>query len=189
MKNPHEKETGSRAPLPRLGGVMDFLRLIWAIDHQLQTVSKAMERRIGLSGPQRFVLRIVGRFPGIAAGQVARIMHLHPATLTSLLHRLERRGLLRRKADPADRRRALLQLTAAGRKLDVLTPGTVEAALGESLSAFSDATIECAREVLAAIETQLAAIRDIPADASPRARRVAVGEDASRRPIRPRARP
>lgn len=142
--------------LPPLGAVMDCLRLIWAIDHRLQSVSRRMVRVVGLSGPQRFVLRIVGRFPGIAAGQIARIMHLHPATLTSLVARLERRGLLVRRPDERDQRRSLLALTAAGRKLDVAMPGTVEAAVGEALATCKPAVIEHARELLLRIEESLA---------------------------------
>jgi hypothetical protein len=58
------------APHPRLGEVLDFLRLIWAVDHALQTASKAMRSAIGVTGPQRLVVRIVARFPGMPAGQI-----------------------------------------------------------------------------------------------------------------------
>src|SRR5438132_8459125 len=37
----------------------------------------------------RLVMRIVGRFPGIAAGRVAQILHVHPSTLTGILKRSE----------------------------------------------------------------------------------------------------
>src|SRR5262249_1256713 len=57
-----------------------------------------------------------------AAGQ-ASVAALHAAfahrrsTLTSILDRLERRGLLRRALHPADRRSFLIVLTARGRSL------------------------------------------------------------------------
>src|SRR2546421_7190843 len=57
-----------------------------------------------LTGPQRLVMRIVGRFPGIAAGRVAQILHVHPSTLTGILKRLEARGLLQRRARSEERR-------------------------------------------------------------------------------------
>src|SRR5580704_311880 len=74
-----------------LGGVLDFLKLLWALDHGLQTASRDMERRLGVTGPQRMVIRIVGRFPGISAGELASVLHVHPSTLTGVLRRLETR--------------------------------------------------------------------------------------------------
>src|SRR5207237_5168684 len=110
---------------PPLGAVLDFMRLLWALDHALQSASKRMESNFGMTGPQRLVMRIVGRFPGIAAGRVAQILHVHPSTLTGILKRLEARGLLQRRADPRDARRALFILTPRGRKLDPVRAGIV----------------------------------------------------------------
>ena len=47
------------------------------------------------------------------------------STLTGVLHRLETRNFVTRKADPEDRRRAVLTLTPSGRALDGLRSGTV----------------------------------------------------------------
>ena len=53
--------SGARAPdAPSLGPTLDFLRLLWELDHALQRRSKRMARALGLTGPQRLVLRIVG---------------------------------------------------------------------------------------------------------------------------------
>src|SRR5262245_19404785 len=83
----------------RLGEVLEFMRLLWAVDHTLSSASKRMDAAIGVTGPQRLVIRIVGRYPGISAGDVAALMHVHPSTLTGVLSRLERRGSLKRKVD------------------------------------------------------------------------------------------
>ncbi len=124
--------------IPPLGEVLEFLRLIWALDHALQRASKRMERSLGVTGPQRLAMRIVGRFPGILAGQLAAILHLHPSTLTGILKRLERQGLLTRRRDPRDARRALLGLTAKGRRLEeAVVAGTVEAAVRSALAELS----------------------------------------------------
>src|SRR2546430_13387725 len=122
---PPERHDGKDPPL---GGVLDFLRLLWAVDHAMQSASKRMESNFGMTGPQRLVMRIVGRFPGIAAGRVAEILHVHPSTLTGILKRLESRGLLQRRTDPRDARRALFMLTPKGRKLDTVRTGIVEQA-------------------------------------------------------------
>jgi DNA-binding MarR family transcriptional regulator len=94
----------------RLGKVLDFMRLLWSVDHGLQSLSKRMDARLGVTGPQRLVIRIVGRFPGISPGEIADILKVHKSTLTGVLQRLEERGLIERKASPEDRRRALLKM-------------------------------------------------------------------------------
>jgi DNA-binding MarR family transcriptional regulator len=133
---------------PPLGEVLEFLRLIWAVHHGLEKTSKRMDVELGITGPQGLVLRIVGRFPGIPAGQLARILHLHPSTLTGVLRRLERRGFIERRPDPRDARRASLGLTAQGRQLDVAAGGTVESAVTGVLDAVGNADAQAAGRVL-----------------------------------------
>jgi DNA-binding MarR family transcriptional regulator len=142
-----------------LGDVLDFLRLLWALDHALQRRSKQMRVSLGVTGPQRFVIRIVGRFPGISAGRLAEILHVHPSTLTGILGRLERRGWIRRRSDPRDRRRSLLGLTPKGRRLDVDLEGTVEAAVRAVLVAIPPRKMEATAEVLRRLAGSLESAR------------------------------
>ncbi len=139
----------------QLGPVLDFLRALWALDHALQSASKRMETTIGVTGPQRFVLRMVGRFPGISAGEVSELLHVHPSTLTGVLKRLEQRGLVARRADPADARRALLELTAKGRRMDAVRNGTVEAAARRALAKLTPSAVRETRGVAEAITAEL----------------------------------
>jgi DNA-binding MarR family transcriptional regulator len=147
-----------------LGAVLDFMRLLWAVDHGLQSSSKRMEAARGVTGPQRLVIRITGRFPGISAGELATIMHIHPSTLTGILKRLQARGVLERHADPNDARRALFGLTAKGRELDMLRIGTVEATIRKTLSRLRPKKILAAKEVLTALAL---ALRDFNQDKRP----------------------
>jgi DNA-binding MarR family transcriptional regulator len=139
----------------KLGDVLDFMRLLWAVDHALQSTSKRMESRLGITGPQRLVIRIVGRVPGISAGELAEIMHVHPSTLTGILKRLDGRGMITRKPDPKDARRALFALTAKGREVDALRSGTVEAAVRRALTRLSEPQIAATAEVLGAVAAEL----------------------------------
>jgi len=159
---------------PQLGEVLDFMRLLWAVDHGLQSTSKRMESSLGITGPQRLVLRLVGRFPGITAGNLAHILHVHPSTLTGVLKRLEKRGLLERKSDPLDGRKALFALTESGRTLDVPSTGTVEASVQRVLSKLSRTRILHTQDVLTALAEELGGVptsADPPED--PTARRSA----------------
>jgi len=49
-------------------------------------------------------------------GPLGARLGIHPSTLTRNLLRLEERGLVRRRSDPADARATLVQLTADGRQ-------------------------------------------------------------------------
>jgi DNA-binding MarR family transcriptional regulator len=139
-----------------LGQAFEFMRALWAVDHQLQSASKRLEATAGVTGPQRMVIRLVGRFPGISAGQVSDLLHLHPSTLTGILKRLEKSGLVQRRPDPADGRRALLVLSARGRSIDAVRGGTVEAGVRRALARLSPRAVTVAREVLEALSDELA---------------------------------
>ncbi|WP_257461174.1 MarR family winged helix-turn-helix transcriptional regulator [Archangium lipolyticum] len=149
------QSTADETPRPPLGEVLEFMRLLWAVDHQLKSTSKLMESKLGLTGPQRLVLRLVGRYPGITAGQLARILHVHPSTLTGVMKRLEKRGHVERTADPLDARKARFSLTQGGRALDVPTTGTVEAAVERALSRVPEAQLVGAQDVLTALAEEL----------------------------------
>src|SRR5689334_19354149 len=101
-----------------LGPALSFMRLLWAVAHGLESTSKRMLATLGVTGPQRLVLRLVGHCGSVSAGELARTLHIHPSSLTGMLRRLEQAGLLRRKRDPADGRRAVLSLTASGKRLN-----------------------------------------------------------------------
>jgi MarR family transcriptional regulator, organic hydroperoxide resistance regulator len=148
---------GADVEVGDLGEVLDFIRLLWAVDHGLQSLSKRMKNEMGVTGPQRFTLRLIGRKPGVSAGTLASILHLDPSTLTGVLHRLEERGSIKRSQDPADRRRALFSLTPRGRALDVVKTRTVESAVRRALASVSPAQLESSRAVLAALVRELGA--------------------------------
>src|SRR3569833_1262371 len=82
-----------------LNARLEFMRLLWAVDHGLQSASKRLEASSGVTGPQRLVIRIVGVYPGISAGEIADILVTHPSTLSGVLKRLESRGFVERKND------------------------------------------------------------------------------------------
>jgi DNA-binding MarR family transcriptional regulator len=147
-----EADTGDESQ--ELGPVLEFMKQLWAVDHGLQSTSKRLEATHGITGPQRLVVRIVGRFPNISAGALAEILHMHPSTLTGILRRLETRGILQRRSDPDDARRALFGLTARGKKVDTLRSGTVEQAVTRLFKRTPD-EIASAQRVLAALADEL----------------------------------
>ncbi len=140
---------------PALGTTLEFLQLIWALDHGLQARSKFMEAELGVSGLQRLAVRLVGRFPGIIAGDLSDMLRVHPSTLTGVLERLVRNGLVRRERDPQDKRRSQLWLTPDGEKINRVTVGTVEAAVARVLKDMTPADLRGAKRVLEKLAAEL----------------------------------
>lgn len=124
-----------------LGPALDFLQRLWQLNHALEKVSSRMEKRLGVTAQQRLILRCVGKYPGLTAGQLASLLHVDPGTVSAALNRVERKGLLARGRDPRDKRRASLGLTAKGRALDQPTDGTVERAVERLLAGTPDAEV------------------------------------------------
>jgi DNA-binding MarR family transcriptional regulator len=52
---------------------------------------------------------------GLTPSELSRAVSLSQATITGILDRLERRDLVRRTRNPADKRRVIVELTHAGR--------------------------------------------------------------------------
>lgn len=125
-----------------------FLQRVWRLNHALEQVSSRMETQLGVTAQQRLVIRCLGKYPGIGAGQLAEVFQVDPGTVSATLRRLEGRGLVERRRDPNDRRRAVLGLTSAGRALDHPTEGTVEAVVERLLEGASGAEMNAAADVL-----------------------------------------
>ncbi|MHB8351077.1 MAG: MarR family winged helix-turn-helix transcriptional regulator [Thermoplasmata archaeon] len=70
-------------------------------------------------------LRLAGREP-TRPKSIATALDISPASATELIDRLQRRGLVRRSADPLDRRSTVVTLTAAGTRMERWAAGRVQ---------------------------------------------------------------
>lgn len=88
-------------------------------------------REHGLSDQQWRVLRVLGEHAqmpgGVETGRVAREAFLLGPSLTGVLTRMERDGLIERSRCPQDARRTVVRATAGGLKLVKTLSGTIEA--------------------------------------------------------------
>ncbi|HEY0254812.1 MAG TPA: MarR family transcriptional regulator, partial [Kofleriaceae bacterium] len=71
------------------GETLQFMQHMWELVHALDVRSKRMVKRVGVTGPQRLVIRIIGQRPGQTASQIAATLGKHPSTLTGVLARLQ----------------------------------------------------------------------------------------------------
>ncbi|WP_431305583.1 MarR family winged helix-turn-helix transcriptional regulator [Sediminicoccus sp. BL-A-41-H5] len=86
--------------------------LITDVARMMRAAFDRRARQIGLTRPQWQVLSRLHRYPGITQTELAEMLEMERATAGRMLDRLERRGWLVRRPDPADRRVNRLHLTA-----------------------------------------------------------------------------
>lgn len=157
----------ARAGEPReipLDDVLRFMRLIWAIDHELERVSKRMESRIGLTIPQRMSLLLVGRRPGMLASELAAVLHLHRATMSGIVSRLQAAGYLEGRASAHDGRRVGLTLTSAGRQINKRRAGTFEDAVRTVLASTTSRDRLITERMLLRLGDELRRLTEPPSD-------------------------
>ena len=136
-----------------LGAALDFMRGLWQLNHALERCSSQMEGELAVSAQQHWIIRCVGKYPGLTAGQLARQLALDPGTVSAALRRLERKRLLERRRDPRDRRRVMLGLTARGRLL--YRASALERAVTRLLAASDPNAVASALTVLASLTDRL----------------------------------
>ena len=87
-------------------------------------------REHGLSDQQWRVLRVLGEHGVVETGRVAREAFILGPSLTGVLNRMERDGLIRRERDATDQRRTVVETTAKGRKTVRRLSHSIEAHYG-----------------------------------------------------------
>lgn len=131
------------------------MQRLWDLTHALEVRSKRMAKTLGVTGPQRLVIRMIGQNPGLSARDLALTLGMHPSTLTGILARLEKQGFIRREVDKADRRRAMFQLAAPGRRIDRERRGTVEAAVRRAMGRATPSVIAHTTELIELLVAEL----------------------------------
>ena len=129
---------------------------LWGLEQGLNRRSKAMLTRYGVTGPQRLVVRVVGQLGPVSLASLARVLRLHPSSITRLVRRLEARRLIRRAPDPSRDGRFLLELGPEGGRLDRPSDGTVESAIRSALSVAAPSDVDATRRVITLVTKRLA---------------------------------
>lgn len=86
-------------------------KVIRAIDLR----SKQLNKDVGLTGPQLLLMQTISNEPGIMVRQIADNINLSPATVTSILDRLETKQYVQRIRSTEDKRRVGVFLTEQGK--------------------------------------------------------------------------
>lgn len=126
--------------------------------------ARLLAGRSGLTPSLLLVLQVVVRHGKVQPSVVARDIQLTQATVTSLVDRLAKAGLVTRRRDTEDRRRIWIEPTAAGRSKLTESPDLLQ----DRFAASFDALEEWQQLQIIATLQQVAAMLDAGAiDASP----------------------
>ena len=93
----------------------DFLILLHNVASLMRTRSDQLARARGMSRAQWVVLARLERQPGMSQNELAGICEVEPITIARQIDKLEARGLVERRPDPADRRIWRLHLLPAAK--------------------------------------------------------------------------
>ena len=91
-----------------------ILRSLRRISRALDLHSKQLKSTHRLTAPQLICMRELREARALTPSELALAVSLSQATITGILDRLERRELVRRTRNPADKRRVNVELTDAG---------------------------------------------------------------------------
>jgi DNA-binding MarR family transcriptional regulator len=90
---------------------------LYAATNLLQRLYRPLLEPLGLTYSQYLVMLVLWERGPVNVGDLRRCLHLDTGTLTPLLKRMEKAGLVTRRRDPADERRVVIALTPHGASL------------------------------------------------------------------------
>ncbi|MBV1786465.1 MarR family transcriptional regulator [Marinobacterium sp. D7] len=109
--------------MPRSQEVLVLLRQIIRVTDMHD---KQLSRMTGLTMPQLMTMQTLETEGSITIGVLAKKMNLAQATVTSILDRLELKGLVKRERSQSDKRKVLACPTQAGMELLKSAPRTLQ---------------------------------------------------------------
>src|SRR5215831_5891587 len=109
-----------------------------ALSTEIDRLDQAAADRYGLNRTDMRALDIVGRAGPLTPTDLARLLGFTTGGVTTVLDRLERAGYVRRRADAADRRRLVVEATAATAARDREVFGDLIRQTGDLLATYTD---------------------------------------------------
>jgi DNA-binding MarR family transcriptional regulator len=85
-----------------------------------------LAQRYGLTGPQLVLLKEIAQSQPVSSGTLAQKISLGQATVSSILDRLEKRGLVKRTRSEEDKRRVMNEVTESAAKILEQSPSLIQ---------------------------------------------------------------
>src|ERR1041384_4413861 len=111
------KKTGVRASSSARHDMFSTVASIRRIVRVLRLASQQTQAAAGISAAQLFVLQQLGDEDGLSMNALADRTLTDRSSVAAVVDRLQAQKLVDRTTDPADRRRAVVRITAAGKRI------------------------------------------------------------------------
>ena len=106
--------TQEAAVRPEVDQVVETIIYLYTESRRL---TKGMAREVGLTGPQLTVLKLLETFQDLSLSSLSERIRAQNSTVTGIIDRMEREGLVCRERSKSDRRVVHIKLTDKGAKL------------------------------------------------------------------------
>jgi DNA-binding MarR family transcriptional regulator len=125
------------------------------MDHLLVQVCKLHRNRgherfeeLGVYRGQPPMLHALWNEEGMTHSELARRLHVQPATMTKMVKRMEKAGFVERRSDPQDQRVSRVYLTDQGRAIQAAVREVWHEIESETFAGFSPEELELLRRFL-----------------------------------------
>ncbi|MFD9668552.1 MarR family winged helix-turn-helix transcriptional regulator [Rhodococcus sp. NPDC059968] len=116
---------GEETDVVRLNNMVCFN--LHAASRAVTAVYRSLLEPLGLTYPQYLVLATLWECGNLSVGELIQRLQLDYGTMTPLLKRMEKRGLVHRTRNPKDERTVIVSLAPDGEVLRTHSPGIYQA--------------------------------------------------------------
>lgn len=121
-----------------VGNLKDVLIALRQIMRAMENQAKRLARDTGLSTAQLISLQTIDQAGSLSAGELAKALSLSQATVTAITARLVERELITRVRHATDKRKVVLSISDAGRRIVEGSPSTLQALLEKRFEELKD---------------------------------------------------
>src|SRR5476649_1347734 len=133
----------------------ELLVVLHDVARMMRTRFDSRARAFGMTRAQWVILARLQRQPGMTQNEMAGLCEVEPITVGRLVDRLEARGLLERRLDPADRRIRRLHLLPASEPILKEIQRYKEELFREITEGLDQSTVDLVTSALLRMKTQL----------------------------------
>lgn len=135
----------------RQGEVDRILETIVYLYTESRRVTKQLARQHGLTGPQVTALKMLEAFGELSLSELSAHMSAKNSTITGIVDRMERDGLVVRERSAQDRRVVNIRPTAEGQRIAAAVPVTAMAIFASALRSLSERDRDELRRILSKV--------------------------------------
>ena len=101
-------------PRPEVDAIVETIIYLYTESRRL---TKGMASQFGITGPQLTVIKLLETFDNLSLSSLSERIRAQNSTVTGIIDRMEREGLVRRERSTVDRRVVHIRLSDKGQKL------------------------------------------------------------------------